>query len=324
MASSNSACQFVPSAESVAGIVGPIEVGVQISNVLYGLSVIQTFVYFAHFGKDPWPTRAVIVTMMGLETLHQGFIGVNLWDMTVLAFQNQFALDTISQASAAVVIISVLIIVIVEGFFCYRLWRLSKNPVIPLLCILLSLIGSISAIILAHQGLTDPCNASYHYKLQTTLIILMLAAHAICDVTITLGLVYYLVRFSSFGMRKTNTRLHRLIVWSVETGMLTSIMATLSIIFFLIWQKNYAWRGIFGILANVECNSLLAALNNRLLLMKSTSMQELSHELPVYSQSGSRPPIPAQDPIVISVNQITQRDLSDEMHTDRAAYLDYK
>jgi len=52
-------------------------------------------------------------------------------------------------------------------------------------------------------------------------------------------------------------------IWTVETGLVTSIGAVAMLICFLIMPENFVWLAIFTFLAKLFSNSLLAALNAR-------------------------------------------------------------
>lgn len=50
----------------------------------------------------------------------------------------------------------------------------------------------------------------------------------------------------------------RLVLWTIETGLITSLVAVLVISFFLAMKETYIWVGLYTILASVNGNSLLA------------------------------------------------------------------
>ncbi|KAF5369787.1 hypothetical protein D9758_001371 [Tetrapyrgos nigripes] len=101
---------------------------------------------------------------------------------------------------------------------------------------------------------------------------------AVADVIIAAGLFYFLHR-SRTGFRKSDTIISKLIVFSVSTGLLTSICAIASLLSILIWGQTLIYVAfyfslgrclsfspkfdVFADKKKVYSNSLLATLNAR-------------------------------------------------------------
>ena len=41
-------------------ILGPVELGVVFASILFGCAVVQTYVYYKKFPKDPWRIKALV------------------------------------------------------------------------------------------------------------------------------------------------------------------------------------------------------------------------------------------------------------------------
>ncbi|EIW74569.1 hypothetical protein CONPUDRAFT_147610 [Coniophora puteana RWD-64-598 SS2] len=80
--------------------------------------------------------------------------------------------------------------------------------------------------------------------------------------------VYYLwsMRKSANFPSARNT-IGRFMLLTIETGMCTGFLAGLVLIFYLAQRNTYVWIGLFIILASLEGNAVLAALNGRWILM---------------------------------------------------------
>ncbi|KAJ3837418.1 hypothetical protein F5878DRAFT_662106 [Lentinula raphanica] len=85
---------------------------------------------------------------------------------------------------------------------------------------------------------------------------------AVADVLIAAGLFYFLHR-SRTGFKKSDTMISKLIMFTVSTGLLTSICAVASLLSILIWGKTLIYVAFYFSLGRLYSNSLLATLNAR-------------------------------------------------------------
>ncbi|KAF5393735.1 hypothetical protein D9757_000328 [Collybiopsis confluens] len=85
---------------------------------------------------------------------------------------------------------------------------------------------------------------------------------AVADVAIAAGLFYFLQR-SRTGFKKSDTMISKLIMFSVSTGLLTSVCAVASLLSILIWGKTLIYVAFYFSLGRLYSNSLLATLNAR-------------------------------------------------------------
>ncbi|KAI6002159.1 hypothetical protein EDD15DRAFT_2229742 [Pisolithus albus] len=99
---------------------------------------------------------------------------------------------------------------------------------------------------------------------QYWLTILTLVSGATCDLIITAGLVFHLRKQRALTkMPRTISLLDNLTIWSIETGLVTSINAVLVTVFFSVQRTTFIWSALYIVLADVYTNTFLAALNSR-------------------------------------------------------------
>jgi len=96
-----------------------------------------------------------------------------------------------------------------------------------------------------------------------------LACDAACDSFITLTLVYYL-HTSRTGFKRTESLINRLITWTINTGLLTSIFAIADFICILTMESNLVYVGVFFVVSKLYTNSILASVNMRATLKKGS------------------------------------------------------
>jgi len=100
-----------------------------------------------------------------------------------------------------------------------------------------------------------------------------LGSAAACDIIIAVSLCSYLTR-SRTGFKRTDSLITTLIVYSLTTGLVTSVIASAAVITFAIMPTNFIWMSFFWVLGKCYVNSFLAALNSRDALRERASPQD--------------------------------------------------
>ncbi|KAG9317622.1 hypothetical protein JVU11DRAFT_1832 [Chiua virens] len=85
------------------------------------------------------------------------------------------------------------------------------------------------------------------------------------DTVIALILCVLLQR-SRTGFQKSNTLINKLIIFSVNTGLLTSVFALASLISISVWPNAFVYTTFYFCMGRLYCNTLLATLNARKIL----------------------------------------------------------
>lgn len=98
---------------------------------------------------------------------------------------------------------------------------------------------------------------------------ILFIVRAACDMVTAAGTVWSLRKKRCSGIRDMAMMIDQLVLWTIETGLITSLMAIALATWFLVVKQNYVWFGVWFMWPNVVGNSLLASLNRRLLLRES-------------------------------------------------------
>ncbi|RPD79131.1 hypothetical protein L226DRAFT_241453 [Lentinus tigrinus ALCF2SS1-7] len=121
---------------------GAAYIGNILAACLYGLTTLQTFIYYNRSPKDSAVLKTLVAMLWFLDTLHLALISHTVYEYTVTDFGNFIALLEPTWSVLAQVIVTGVSDGIVRGIFCYRIWMLS-NQHIP------TLAGLASAALLA-------------------------------------------------------------------------------------------------------------------------------------------------------------------------------
>lgn len=251
-------------------VIGPIQVGGLLSAALFGCLSCQSYVYFARFTSDRLTLKAAVSAVFFIQLGHFVCIISTLWTMTVSTYGDPSQLRVFPLAADLAIPLSAFTAFIVQSFYAFRLWKLSEKVFLPILCELISVVAQISTLILSPRAfyMTD---LTVFEDSQIQLITLSFVARAVCDVMTTTGIAWSLYHKRVSNLKDTMTMIDRLIYWTIETGLATSLMAVIVAVLFLVLEQNFVWFGAWLMLPNVIGNCLLASFNRRLLLLETRS-----------------------------------------------------
>ncbi|KAJ6454214.1 hypothetical protein C8R45DRAFT_628757 [Mycena sanguinolenta] len=242
---------------------GAVQIGVLVSYVLFGIATTQTYIYFTRYPDDPRGVRALTAFVWACDLARTICLGVVLYTYTIKDFTHSERLDGPPPLSLCLhTFFSVLTAACVQAFFAFRIYVFTKKLHIPLLIWLMAFLPLLGGIVLFALTLTVTSLSNYVANwewLVTTNWSLSVAT----DVVITTTLVVVLRRRRSRAHEKTAVVVDKLIVWTIETGLLTSVSSLLTLAFFVSMKTNYIWLTFYTISTGLFSNSLLASLNSR-------------------------------------------------------------
>ncbi|KAJ7162418.1 hypothetical protein C8R46DRAFT_1104533 [Mycena filopes] len=147
---------------------------------------------------------------------------------------------------------------IVQSFYAFRLWRLSRSWVIASALVVTSIGVSLSGFILG----------------------VWLGGSALTDVTIAACMTYYLARKDT-GFQRTHVMITKLARLVIETGSLTALVAVAILILFFA-APGKAYYAVPGTcIPMVYANTMLALLNSRFRILDGRYDSDLSDVIPM-------------------------------------------
>ncbi|KAM5536919.1 hypothetical protein V8D89_009466 [Ganoderma adspersum] len=197
-------------------------VAIVISTTVYGITVLQAYIYFRESGQDSVRLRTFVAFLFILDTASLALTVDALWEYVVTDFGEMWLLLKLPRTLAFENTITYFIATLTQFFFARHLWALSKGSV-PLVStiIILSLASLGIGIVVCIRNYTEP-----NFFLLTTPKMLWLigAANGLsvpCDVSITIGLSYYL-NSKRTGFKRTDSIINWLIIYAVNRRALTA------------------------------------------------------------------------------------------------------
>ncbi|KAJ7445545.1 hypothetical protein B0H11DRAFT_2249436 [Mycena galericulata] len=239
---------------------GSMLLGVILSAVLYGISVLQCLFYFTRYDRDPQLLKALVAATVFLDSLHLAFVMHTVYHYLITNYYNNHALEVMVSVSLEAVPTGVTA-ALVQSFYAYRVWRMSHHNVLLTGLILILVMATAACgtawVVLALEAQT------YERLLRIsplTISINALSTGVDVIITTTLCTMLYQTRPMSLA---TETMINRLILFTINTGLLTSLCAVASLISLIVSPKTLIYASFYFCIGRLYSNALLASLNAR-------------------------------------------------------------
>ncbi|KAL4250717.1 hypothetical protein ABKN59_005492 [Abortiporus biennis] len=236
--------QTTPALPRLDDTLGAVFIGVTIAAILYGVTCVQTYTYYAEASKrDRLALRALIGALWILDGLQLAFVAHLLYYFVITNYFNPVALQTSPWSAEAFNVVTNIADLIVRSILIYRTWRSASAK--------FQQIGNIEDL--------SPIKG---------LIIGVFSCIACIDTSIAVALVAILWGRRT-GFERTDSQLQTLMVYSVHTGALTSLVAICVVITFATMPTKFIYIALFFTLPKFYINALLATLNARETIIRS-------------------------------------------------------
>ncbi|KAG2342801.1 hypothetical protein BDR05DRAFT_324372 [Suillus weaverae] len=257
-------------------VIGPVQVCGLLSAALFGCLACQSYLYFARFRSDHLALKVTVSAIILIQLGHFACVISMLWTMTVSTYGDPSQLTVLPLAADLTVPLSGLTVFMVQSFYAFRLWRLTRSVFLPILCQMLSVIAQTCTFIVTAKAIfmTD---LTVFANSQVLLIEISFIARAACDLITTAGITWGLKKGRCSAIRDTVTMIDRLIKWTIEIGLVTSLMALTLATWFSAQKsqhQDFSWFGLWLLWPDVVGICLLTSLNRRLLLQDRASRSD--------------------------------------------------
>ncbi|KAJ6463466.1 hypothetical protein C8R45DRAFT_520947 [Mycena sanguinolenta] len=290
---------------------GALEIGGVFSTLLFGISTMQAYNYYRDYPKDRLTLKVMVMVIWSLELVHSILLWHTIYSLTITFFCEPLQFQTPPKPFYFVVLCSALITVIVQFFFCDRIWRFSGKKLVPVICCCLStlyLVGMLGALVLfcAHDSLA--ILVTYHWLPSA-----IFSLTSIIDVVIAISMCYWLGRVRNSEFPKTRNIIDTLIIWCIESTAAKSGASVIQLILFET-RSDLLWMIFLLPKASLFSNSMLAALNGRNRIINSNADVDDSAFITFSSAPNPSPSRPSKN-VVIQMTHITETRIDDE-HDD--------
>jgi len=247
---------------TLGNTIGASLLGVIAASILFGITVVQVYIYYHNYPKD-WKFQKIAVAfLLGLDVLHVAFAILAIYQYLIDEFGDLKAVQYLTWSFKVQVVFNVMIVLVIQALYAWRVWMLGRNfsKIWPCFIILLVTGGWGLGIVLTVKILETNTFEQVH-KLETVLQASFIVA-TIIDFSIAIAICYGL-QSSRTSFRGTNNMILRIMRYVLVCGFLTSTCSLTALITYATMPLNLIFLGIDFLLPHIYLNSYLALLNAR-------------------------------------------------------------
>ncbi|KAL5498054.1 hypothetical protein ACEPAH_2985 [Sanghuangporus vaninii] len=233
------------------------------STCLWGMGCIQLYYYYENSSIDEdkrWIKPYTLIIWI-LDTIHQGFLIKSNYKFFVTDYGNVLNGVHIDRTIIYIGMGSAVIDTTVQCVFVVRVWRLSNKNCILTGALIIAVIGQIG-ITLAYAGQAVGLTSVTQLLTTVSTERAMNVTWVITDTFIATVMVNIL-RKRGVGMKRTDSILHRLILYSIGTGLVTGVIGVAAFIGSELLPNSMVYIFPDLLLPKLYLNCLLASLNAR-------------------------------------------------------------
>ncbi|KAJ3980388.1 hypothetical protein F5890DRAFT_1588878 [Lentinula detonsa] len=251
-------------------LLGALEIGAFISIFMFGIVTMQGYIYYQNckaLGDSRRFTFFVALILL-LELGHTIATAHTVWWATITIADMAIKPGN-GYLIVACTLYSAIITFLVKIYYIKRIRILSSKLWLAIVGWLLSGIELCASLMVSYVALRDVPHEPNNFEVQREwgwLITSSFSLAALVDVFITAALVYHLfVPLPAFPMKSGSSAklLKELLIWTIETGLITSLASVACVVCFHTMEYNFIWFAVYLPLAKLYSNSLLASLNAR-------------------------------------------------------------
>ncbi|KAF7299254.1 hypothetical protein MIND_00874100 [Mycena indigotica] len=248
---------------------GPIFVGFELNWLLLGLLLVQVYYFYSAFPDERWGIKALVFTLLVIELVQTALGSIAVYDMLVRNWGNPKAFTEVMWAAYVQPFTVGLSSTIVQMFFVWRIHKLKGEEVIVrLICVLIAIISlgqGLTAMVSTIRFATQAAGVSALQGASGLLgTKIWLGGAVACDVLIAVTMISILSRArQSLPWAKADSVITKLIIHCVESGAITTAVATVQLALFLSRPENFMHEAPLYVLGKLYSNVVLATLNWR-------------------------------------------------------------
>ncbi|KAI0767924.1 hypothetical protein BC629DRAFT_877188 [Irpex lacteus] len=262
----------------ISDALGPWYIAVIVFTILYGMSTVQSILYFQRSGKDPLPLKLTMVTVWCVaevgslihaktssRLLNSGLLGVVIYSGWAMFVVNAYAVpvvaNTASWALAVWYLLAGISDLLVYSVLIGIVWTMADKKTWLLWVLITPSLPGYAGII-AYTYFSFNNIAAISEKRNAWTWYLPYVAHAFIDIVLCVTLTTKLIKMHT-GYKNSDFVIRILVTWSVNSGFLASTLIITSIILYAVEPQSNVCKTVASSLSQVVLNSLLALLNTR-------------------------------------------------------------
>ncbi|KAJ8693346.1 hypothetical protein PTI98_008350 [Pleurotus ostreatus] len=255
---------------SLGMTLGAAYLGVVVSAILFGITNLQSYIYFTQYQNDWLLQKLSVGILWFLDAFHLALTIQVVYHYLVESFGNFQAQEVIIWSFKLQIVINVVIIILVQSLYAARVWKLGRHyhVLLPWVVIVVVAAGYGVGVLLALQ--TYRIDSFPELVNIAWTIYLSFATSTFIDLVIATSMCFYLQRSRS-GFSELNSRIVTLMQYVLASGMATSACSMAALIAYALLPNTLVFLGIEFLLTKLYINSFISMLNTRKVTPKEIS-----------------------------------------------------
>ncbi|KAJ7506580.1 hypothetical protein B0H11DRAFT_2219277 [Mycena galericulata] len=245
---------------------GALQIGVLIAYLLMGATTTQAYVYYGRFPGDSRRLKVLVAFVWACDAAHASCIGQTVYQQGITDYTHPERLDFLHKPLVVSILFNGLVGACVQGFFSFRIYSLSKSLYIPIFTGILSVSRVLFCVLAVVYGTRPNLTLQGFFQAQANWMPYTLwIVSTVTDLIIAAAMVHWLLRqrHSLKNHARTVAIVDKIIIWTIQTGVLTSASTTLTLVLFVTRQTDFTWFAASAVTPGLFSHSLLASLNSR-------------------------------------------------------------
>ncbi|KAJ7910613.1 hypothetical protein B0H13DRAFT_599752 [Mycena leptocephala] len=272
-----------PIPPNIGSIAASQLIGSLLNFYLFGVLSVQIYVYRICFPKDKASIKYMVYLIFFFMALSTCLNAADAYFWYASGFGNLIQFSQAHISPFYTPIMGSVIALMIQLFFCYRIWVIKKSALI------LSIVIAVISVVQAVGGLGGGIKAyvaanQVHDELRTILVYMWLIGDAVADVMIAIAMTVLLTQASRENHRQTNDLVKRIVRLIIETNALSASIAIVGLVLFAgVPGTNYFVCPTM-ILPGIYANTLLVTFNNRAFVNNGVG-RNLTQQTPSFSET---------------------------------------
>ncbi|KAF8152598.1 hypothetical protein B0H34DRAFT_122446 [Crassisporium funariophilum] len=249
---------------------GAAFLGFTAGSILFGITILQAFQYFTTYVGDSRSRKQFVALICFLDTLHSSISTYMMYTMLVNPTGDPTSGFAVVWSFKAVGTIQTVVVILVQSFYLYQIWRLTGNFIInrnfsrfvkvsvwTVFCYAIAM----GAVFLVHLEKVKTI-LSFGGGFQNIIYLgLGSTAFVDCGIAIIMSSTLYM---SGTKTKRSEDIIKTLILYFVGTGVLTAIAAIIALILYTVRPNTLLYLSVEFSIIRLYANSILALLREKM------------------------------------------------------------
>ncbi|EKM82037.1 hypothetical protein AGABI1DRAFT_105410 [Agaricus bisporus var. burnettii JB137-S8] len=209
---------------------GPMLIGTLLNVLLFGVMIAQVYIYYTSYRRDRLVLKLFVFTVFLADTVNSVLDIVYIYMCLIVHFGDTDYLKVTNWQFSSAPVLTGIIALMVQLFFAWRIQLLTRNWFLVAVVSMLSLASAICATVITWFVTVVP--QFDRFQEFQGVVIGWLSCAAAADILITTILVWHL-RMHKTGFKKSDIVVDRIIRMTVQTGLVTSVVAIVDLSLYL-------------------------------------------------------------------------------------------